>query len=149
MLHVALAVLVAIQAGTAAKPAIVPLAWSRAIAMPDGRTFVSDGAMAIDAKIAKPATTPAMQMPVASGKLLEGQMTGTFTDEVALATLRPGTLTNTFVGPHDIPLDGAYVSFLRRVAPASRLRFNGPMRAVVIVLGQQTIGLVMPKAMAK
>ena len=92
-------------------------AWTRAIEMPDGRTFVTDGAMAIDAKIARPAEMPKSVMPVASGKIMVTQMTAPFTDEVALSSLRPGTQANTFAGPRGIPLASDYVTFLRRVAP--------------------------------
>ena len=137
------------QPKPASPPPIVPLAWTRAIEMPDGRRFVTDGAMAIDAKVAKPAEMPKSVMPVASGKIMVTQMTAPFTDEVALNSLRPGTQANTFVGPRGISLSSEYVSFLRRVTPAAQLRFAGPLNAVVIVVGGQPVGMVMPRAMPK
>jgi hypothetical protein len=151
----ALLFLTAVAVGAQDRPApsspivVATPQWSRAIAMPDGRTFVTDGAMMIDAAIAKPAKMPTSTMPVASGKIMEDQMKTAHLDEVALGSLRAGTRPNTFVGPRDIPLNGNYVTFLRRVAPQSRLRFKKPLEGVVIVLGERTIGMMMPLAMPK
>jgi hypothetical protein len=68
---------------------------------------------------------------------------------VALSALRTSGQKNTFLGPRDIPVNGNYVAFLRRVAPQSRLRFRGPMDPLVIVMSGQPIGLAMPVAMAR
>jgi len=128
---------------------VAPPAWQLAIEMPDGRTFVSDGGLAVDAKIAKPDAMPKKVLPVANGKIIAGRLTAKFTDEIALSALRPGTSKNTFIGPRDIPVNGNYVTFLRRAAPQSRLRFNGPMDAIVVTLNGQPIGLLMALAMPK
>jgi hypothetical protein len=117
--------------------------WTKAIEMPDGRKLVSDGALTVDAAIAKPASMPTTVLPVESGRILERQMTAAPTDEVALMSLGPGTMKNTFLGPRGIHLNGNHVAFLRRVAPQSRLRFRGPLDAIVIMLNGKPIGLTM------
>jgi len=132
------------------QPSVVaPPVWQLAVTMPDGRTFVSDGGLAVDAKIAKPDAMPKKVLPVESGKIIEGRLNVKYTDEIALSALRPGTMKNTLLGPRDIPINGNYVTFLRRVAPSSRLRFTGPMDAIVVMLNGQPIGLVMAVAMPK
>jgi hypothetical protein len=128
---------------------VAPPVWQLAIEMPDGRTFVSDGALAVDAKIARPEAMPKKVIPVESGKTIAGRLTGKYTDEIALSALRTGTRPNTFLGPRDIPLNGNYVTFLRSVAPRSRLRFNGPLDPIVVVLNGEPIALVMALAMPK
>jgi hypothetical protein len=131
-------------------PAVVgPPIWTRAIKMPDGRTLVSDGALAVDAAIAKPASLPTVVLPVESGTILERQMNAAPTDEVALISLGSGTMKNTFLGPRGIHLNGNHVTFLRRVAPQSRLRFRGPLDAIVIMLNGKPIGLTMAVSTAR
>jgi hypothetical protein len=126
------------------QPAVVAApVFSRAVEMPDGRMFVTDGGMAIDAKVAKPATMPTTVLP---GKLLDGYIKAQGPDEIGLDALRLGSLKNTFLGPHDIPINGNYVAFLRRVAPRCRLRFKGPRDPIVIVLNGTAIGVLMPVA---
>jgi hypothetical protein len=151
-------VIAALQIATAAGqtkpvpagPAVVAApVWTRAIKMPDGRTLVSDGALAVDAAIAKPSSLPATVLPVESGRILERQMNAAPTDEMALAALGPGTMKNTFLGPRGIHLNGNHVTFLRRVAPQSRLRFRGPLEAIVIMLNGKAVGLTMAVATQK
>ena len=56
-------------------PAIeAPPSWSRVLHMPDGRTFVTDGGLAIDATVAKPATLPATVLAPESAKLFAGYL---------------------------------------------------------------------------
>ncbi len=128
---------------------VAPPDWQLVVEMPDGRKFVSDGAMAVDATIAKPNAMPKKVLPVESGKTIAKNFTAKYTDEISLAALRPGTRANSFLGPRDIPVNGNYVTFLRRVAPQSRLRFNGPLDAIVVVLNGQPIGMFMAMAMPK
>jgi hypothetical protein len=132
------------QKPTPSQPSVVaaPI-FSRAVEMPDGRIFVTDGGMAIDATVAKPATMPTT---VLSGKLLDGYIKAQGPDEMGLDGLRVGNSKNTFLGPHDIPVNGNYVAFLRRVAPRCRLRFKGPRDPIVVVLNGTAIGVLMPVA---
>jgi hypothetical protein len=131
-------------------PAVIAApTWSRVVPMPDGRTFVTDGGLAIDVAIARPAKMPTTRLTVDNGKILERHFNATQTDEVALSALRTSGHKNTFLGPRDIPVNGNYVAFLRRVAPQSRLRFRGPLDPIVIVMAGRPIGLAMPVAVAR
>ncbi|HEX5214092.1 MAG TPA: hypothetical protein VFV98_01445 [Vicinamibacterales bacterium] len=146
----AVATVVAQDKPKPSSPSVVaPPVWQLAITMPDGRTFVSDGALAVDAKIARPDAMPKKVLPVESGKTIAGRLTGKYADEIALSGLRSGPRTNTFLGPRDIPLNGNYVTFLRGVAPRSRLRFSGPLDPIVVMLDGQAVGLLMAIAMPK
>ena len=146
----AVATAVAQDKPTPSNPAVVaPPNWQLVVEMPDGRRFVSDGAMAIDATIAKLDAMPKKVLPVESGKIIAGRFTAKYTDEIGLSSLRPGTRANSFLGPRDIPVNGNYVTFLRLVAPQSRLRFNGPLDAIVVTLNGQPIGMFMAMAMPK
>ena len=126
-----------------------PVVWNRAITMPGGRTFVTDGGLMLDATLAKPDKMPAVVLPLASGETLSKRVAGPFQDEIALSALRAGTVSNSFVGPRDIPINGNYVTLLRSVAPRSRLRFNGPLDPIAVMQGEQLIGIVMAMAMPK
>jgi hypothetical protein len=125
---------------------IAPLKWSRTLQMPDGRTFVSDGGLAIDAEVAKPASLPSTIIPPESAKIVAGHMTAPFDKEIGLGELRPGSLKNSFVTPDGIGLNGNYITFLRDVLPAAktRLRTKGKRDPVVIVTDAKTVGVVMP-----
>lgn len=128
-----------------------PPEWSRTLQMPDGRTFVSDGGLALDAKVAGPASLPSTVIPPESAKILAGHMAGPFDREIDLADLRPGPFANSFVTADGIGLNGNYVSFLRKVLPgaSTRLRTRGPGDPVVIVHDAVTVGVVMPMAMPR
>ena len=57
---------------------VTPVVWNRAVTMPDGRMFVTDGGFMIDAKIAKPDKMPALVLPVENGKIIESRVKGPF-----------------------------------------------------------------------
>ena len=126
-----------------------PPVWSRTLRMPDGRTLVSDGALAIDAAIAKPAALPKTLIDVKPTNPFAQYIEGPFKTEIGLAELRAGERKNTFVGPDDIGLNGNYVTFLRKAAPRARLRFNGPGEPIQIRLDNKSVGVVMPLAPAR
>ena len=48
--------------------------WQRVVHLSDGRTFVSDGGLALDAAIAKPRALPSSVLGPAGVKVLEGYM---------------------------------------------------------------------------
>src|SRR5262245_503591 len=108
-------------------PTVVALpAWSRVMNMPDGRMFVTDGGLSIDAKLAKPATLPSVVIPPESAKGLAARLTLPYDKEIGLGDLQVGTFKNSFATPDGIHLNGNYVTFLRQVLPAgSRLRTKG------------------------
>src|SRR5688500_11654866 len=61
--------------------------WQRTLQMSDGRTFVTDGALAIDALLARPAALPADVLPPASSSLIERHMSAESAGEFALSQL--------------------------------------------------------------
>ena len=125
-----------------------PPVWTRAVKMPDGRTFVTDGGLMIDAVLAKPATMPEVVLPVANGEILARNFSTSFDREVGLGDLRPGSLKNTFVTPNGIALNGNYVRFLGSVLSVARtrLRTRGPRDPVTVFSGEQPVAIVMPVA---
>lgn len=126
-----------------------PPVWTRTLQMPDGRTFVSDGGLAVDVDIVKPASLPQTVIPPASAKIIAGHLTAPHKTEIALAELRNGARKNTFVGPDDIAVNGNYVTLLRRTASGAKLRFRGATDPIVIVVDQRPVGVLMPLAMPR
>ena len=119
-------------------------AWSRTIRLVDGRVFVTDGGLALDAAVAKPKTMPPDIQGGQAATALTGRLALVNPTEVALSELKRGTQTNTFVAPGGITLNGNYVSFLRRSAPGARLRMKGPTDPIVVTLAGKTVGVFMP-----
>ena len=132
---------------TPSSPASVgPPVWSRSVPMPDGRTFVTDGGMAIDASVARPSTMPAAVLGPQSGVLLSRHFAAQFDDEVGFRDLGPGPFKNTFATPKGIAVNGNYVDYLRGLAPAHRLRLRvkGAMDPIVVLLDKKPIAVLMP-----
>lgn len=117
--------------------------WSKRLELSDGRTFVSDGAIALDASLAKPAGIETMtKVP---GAAIERYFQVPFTSEVRTSDLTArGTQ---YVTPDGMPLNGLYVEYLRK-SVGSRLRFRmtGDRQPVVLMLDGRAIGVVMPMA---
>jgi hypothetical protein len=128
---------------------LAPPTWSRVLSLPDGRTFVTDGGLSVDVKLAKPATLPSVVLPPESAKILAGHLTGPYDKEIGLGELQPGSFKNSFTTPDGIGLNGNYINFLRQILPAARtrLRTRGKMEAVVIVTDGQAVAIMMPLAM--
>jgi len=126
-----------------------PPVWTRSLQMPDGRTFVTDGGLALDAAIAKPDAVPPTTLPVETGKVFDGHLKASHTDEIDLADLKTGEHKNTFVGPRGIGVSGNYVTYLRRTVPKGRLRFRSDRDPVVVVVENRAVGLLMPLAMVR
>ena len=119
-----------------------PPVWQRVVQMPDGRTFVTDGGMAIDVAVAKPPRLPDATQP---GAVFARLLTRPYTAEIGLSDLAAGPRTNTFATPSGVLVNGNYVRFLRGVLPArARLRVNGEMDPIVIMLDGNAIAVVMP-----
>ena len=139
----AAATVVAQQKITPSSPASQePPVWQRVVQMPDGRTFVTDGGMAIDVAVAKPPRLPDATQP---GTVFARLLTRPYTAEIELRDLAAGPRTNTFATPSGVLVNGNYVTFLRGVLPArARLRVHGEMDPIVIVLDGNAIAVVMP-----
>jgi hypothetical protein len=118
--------------------------WQAKLQLTDGRVFVTDGGLAIDAALAKPSPLPERTVP---SKILEDAFAADHKDEYRLSDLAAGANGRSYVAPNGIPLSSTYVNFLRRVAPRSvRLRMIAPMRPVIVMDGDKPIGVLMPVA---
>lgn len=136
------------RAPTSSPAVVEPPTWWRVLHMPDGRTFVTDGAMSIDAAVARPATLPAEALPPTTAKTIAGMLAAPHDQECRLGDLRPGASPNTFTTPDGVLLNGNYVTVLRQHAPAARtrLRTRGATAPVVVAIDGQPVGVMMPLA---
>jgi hypothetical protein len=115
----------------------------------DGRTFISDGAVALDAALTKATSSESQVLPEASAKIIEGYLTAELPDEFASYQLsRRG---ETYVAPSGVALNPIYIDYLRRTLPESRLRFRmkSDLEPVVVLLDGKAVGLLMPIKSAK
>lgn len=117
--------------------------WQGILRLGDGRTFVTDGGLALDAAVAKPVTLPGRELPP---KLLEDYFKAEHKDECGLSDLRAAASGKTYATPSGISLNATYVDYLRRRLPADsvRLRMTGPLQPVVIVASRKAVGVLMP-----
>ena len=139
------------MAGQTSKPPIsspsvvAPPTWWRAIPMADGRTFVTDGGLSIDAALVKPATLPEM-MPPASATSLARLLSTPHEHETGLRDLQAGSAPNTFTTGDGVILNGNYITLLRSVLSPGRtlLRTRGKTDPVVVIADGQAVGVMMP-----
>jgi hypothetical protein len=116
--------------------------WQGVLRFADGRTFVTDGGLAIDAALAKPAQLPTRELP---SKVLERYFNAPHKDEYGFGDLTAALSGRTYSAPDGVALNATYVAFLRRVLPRSaRFRIAGQMQPVVIVADGKTVGVLMP-----
>jgi hypothetical protein len=122
--------------------------WTRLVQLADGRTFVTDGSLAIDVALAKPAVLPTVVLSGASASLLEGYLTAPFIHECGLAELKAGGKPGTYVAPSGVVLNAKYVEYLRHTLPTARLRLRlkGDRDPVVLLSHATAIGVLMPMA---
>lgn len=120
-------------------------AWQGIVRLSDGRTFVTDGGLAIDAALAKPDRLPAREL---AAKVLEQYLNESHKDEYGLRDLDAAVSGRTYSSPSGIALNGTYVDYLRRTLPPGsvRLRMSGTRQPVVIVAGGRAVGVLMPVA---
>ena len=118
--------------------------WQGLILMDDGRTFVTDGALVIDAALAKPAKLPERKIP---GKVMLDYFNATYTDECGLRYLRR-TSDRAYATPSGIALNSTYVNYLGRILPSrsTSLRMTAPRQPVLIVVNGKPAGVLMPMA---
>ena len=119
--------------------------WTRTLHLSDGRTFVSDGGMAIDADLAKPATLPTIVLSGASAKLIEGYLAAPLKDDVPVTGLIPNLNGRTFAAPSGLLLNATYVNFLKRILPARSLRFRmeTEQQPMVVLSDGKPVGVLM------
>jgi hypothetical protein len=121
--------------------------WSKLVRLDDGREFVSDRNIMLEARIVKPASLPTDTVP---GGWLQGFLRTVPLNEYSLRQLERKTQGSVvvYVTPDDTMLDARYIEYLESLDDASdlHLRASGRMDPVQIVLDGQPIGVVMPLA---
>src|SRR5438045_2834234 len=121
-----------------------PLAWKRAVHLHDGRIFVSDGAIALDLELVKPAERPKQDLGEASANVIEQYLNAQLPNECTLSELtRRG---DAYAASNGLTLNPIYIEYLRRTLPVSRLRLRmkSLMEPAVILLDGKAVGLLMP-----
>lgn len=118
--------------------------WTRWMKLSDGRTFVSDGAIALDAALAKPSALPKDEIP--NAKVVEDHLAARPSEEVRASELERNPDGRTYRTPSGVLLSAGYVAYLRSVAPPGTLRFRvgGDRKPIVIVSDGTAVGIVMP-----
>ena len=121
-------------------------AWKRVVKIADGRSFVTDGSLAIDAAIAKPAVLPAEVLTAGTARLLERYLAARLKDEFALSDLKASGAAGNLAAPSGVLLNAVHIEYLRRTLPASKLRFRmeSDVDPVVILSDGTAIGVLMP-----
>ena len=126
--------------GTAGDPA-----WQGTLRLSDGRTFVTDGGLALDATLAKPAKLPERELPA---RVLEGYLNAPHKDEYGFGDLRAAASGKTYTSPSGIALNATYINYLRRTLPtgSGRLRMTADRQPIAIVASGKIVGVLMPVA---
>ena len=110
--------------------------------MSDGRTFITDGGLAVDAAFARPATLPTREV---SARVLEDYLKASHENECGFADLTLAETGKTYTSPVGIALNATYINYLRRIAPPrSRLRMTDGMHPILVVADESPIAVLMP-----
>jgi hypothetical protein len=119
--------------------------WQGTLRMSDGRTFVTDGGLAIDSAIARLSKVPDRQLP---SKVLEEYLKAPQKDACRLDDLTGIAPGKTYKTPSGIALNSTYINYLRRTLPARsvRLRMTAPARPVLVEVDGKLVGVLMPVA---
>jgi hypothetical protein len=116
--------------------------WQGTLRMSDGRTFITDGGLAVDAALAKPAALPTREL---SAKVLEDYLKASHKNEYSFADLTLAATGKTYTSPSGIALNATYINYLRRIAPrGSRFRMTEKARPIVVVADGSPIAVLMP-----
>lgn len=121
------------------------VAWNRMLQLSDGRVFVTDGAITLEASLVNPGEHPSGEPASVSQTVIEGFLAADLPDEFALGELDRGAEPQTYESPSGVTLAARYVDYLRATLPAAslRLRMKGDFEPVVIVSDGKAVGLVM------
>lgn len=123
-------------------------AWKRMVRIADGRTFVTDGSLAIDVTLARPSPPPAQVLSGGTAKVLEGYLSAQLKDEFGLSELKKSGTPSYYLSPSGVMLNTMYVDYLRRLLPGATLRFRmeGGVNPVIILSNGAVVGVLMPMA---
>lgn len=122
------------------------VAWNRMFRLPDGRLFVTDGAITLDAELAKPRVLPGTELPSSTGEVMGRYMAADRPNEIDLDDLERGAHAQTYEAPNGLPFAAKYVEFLQEAVPDASLRIGGDLEPVVIVVDGRAVGLIMAMA---
>jgi hypothetical protein len=130
------------HAGQAA-PANGDPAWRGVVKLPDGRTLVTDGKMALDVELAKP--NPLPTNVAGSGPVIDKHLRASWPDEFTPGQLSKGPRPGMYISPSGVVLGAMYVDYLRRTLPAGqwRLRMKGTYEPVIILVNGTPSGVLM------
>jgi hypothetical protein len=117
--------------------------WQGVVRLTDGRTFVTDGGLAIDAAIAKPAKLPAREL---APRALEGFLNAAHKEECSFSDLTAVATGRTYTTPSGVALNATYINYLRRTLPTRSVRFRmtAPMQPVVVAENGKAVAVLMP-----
>ena len=124
--------------GTAGDPI-----WQGTLHADDGRTFVTDGGLVIDAAFAKPAKLPERTIPP---KVLQDYLSTPHKDEYGFSDLVAAPSGKTYAAPNGIALNATYINFLRRTLSGSSVRFrmSGGLQPIVVLANGVAVAVLMP-----
>jgi hypothetical protein len=124
--------------GTSGDPA-----WQGVVRLTDGRTFVTDGGLAIDAAVAKPAKLPDREL---AARVLETYLNAAHKEECGFSDLTAAVTGRTYTTPSGIALSATYITYLRRTLPTRSVRFRmtAPMQPVVVAENGKAVAVLMP-----
>lgn len=118
--------------------------WQGTLRAPDGRTFVTDGGLVIEAAFAKPTTLPSRQLPP---KVLQDYFSLPHTVEYGFGDFTRAATGKTYTTPNGIAVNATYVDFLRRVLPrAARVRVGTASQPVLVFQDGKPVAAFMPVA---
>ena len=117
--------------------------WQGIAHLSDGRTFVTDGGLAIDAAIAKPPKPPTREL---ASRVLETYLNAAHKEECRFSDLTAAATGRTFTTPGGIALNATYINYLRRTLPTRSVRFRmtAPMQPVVVATDGKAVAVLMP-----
>ena len=118
-------------------------AW-QGVVRSDGRTFVTDGGLLIDAALARPDKLPEREIPA---RVLENYFKATLKDEYGFSDLKAAASGKSYSSPSGLALSSTYINFLRRVLPRSaRFRMGERLQPIVILVDGKPVGAFMAMA---
>jgi hypothetical protein len=117
--------------------------WQAVVLMTDGRRFITDGGLAVDAAVAKPAALPEREVP---GKVMETYLAAAHKEECSFDDLTLASSGRTYTTPGGLPLNATYINYLRRIVPSGRARFRiaGDLEPVRLLVDDKVIAVLMP-----